>query len=155
MQNDYREKLNELGILGIVTYGNSMWPFIKNKKTSIIVLKKENRLSRLDVAFYMRENGEYVLHRVLEVKEAGYIVCGDSQTEKEYVSEDSVIGILSGYYKGGKYVDCSDEAYKKAVEKWLTDPNREKKIKRYYNRLTFIPKIKSKIKRLFSFGKRK
>ena len=151
MQNNYKDLLEKNGILGFVTHGNSMWPFIKNKKTSVIVLKKEDRLNALDVAFYIRPNGTYVLHRVLEVKPEGYIVCGDSQTEKEFVFEDNVLGVLSGYYKGKKYIDCESEEYKNAVVSWLNDPNREKKINAYYRKLRF----KSRLIKLLTFGKRK
>ena len=151
MQNDYKEKLNQFGILGFVTHGNSMWPLIKNKKTSVIVLKKEERLKVYDVAFYTRPNGEYVLHRVLELKDDGYIVCGDSQTDKEFVPEENVLGVLSGYYKGKTYIDCDSDEYKRAVEKWLCDPKRTDKIKRYYNRLKF----RSRLIKLLTFGKRK
>lgn len=151
MENDYKEKLSKYGILGFVTYGNSMWPFIKNKKTSVVVLKKEGRLSVYDIAFYQRENGDYVLHRVLEVLSDGYTVRGDSQKETEFVPEERTIGIVSGYYAGRKYVDCSDTVYIDKIRAWLDNPKREKKIDAYYARLRF----KSRLKIIFSFGKRK
>ena len=151
MQNNYKDLLEKNGILGFVTHGNSMWPFIKNKKTSVIVLKKEDRLSLYDVAFYVRPNGDYVLHRVLKVLDGGYSVRGDSQLDIEFVPENSVIGVLSGYYKGKKYIDCESQDYKDAVISWLNDPNREKKISAYYKKLIF----KSRLKRLLTFGRKK
>ena len=121
MKSEYRENLLKNGILGFVTHGNSMWPLIKNKKTSVIVLNKEERLNVFDVALYLRPDGTHVLHRVLEVKPDGYIVRGD----------------------------CQSDEYKDAVSSWLNDPNREKKIKKYYDKL----KLKSRIKKLLTFGK--
>ena len=151
MKNDYKSALDKNGILGFVTHGNSMWPLIKNKKTSVIVLKKEARLNALDVAFYVRPNGDYVLHRVLEILDGGYSVRGDSQLDIEFVPEDNVIGVLSGYYKGKTYIDCESMEYQTAVIDWLSDANREKKIKRYYDKLKF----KSRLIKLLTFGRKK
>ena len=150
IKNDYKNNLLKNGVLGFVTHGNSMWPFIKNKKTSVIVTKKENRLNVYDVAFYERADGSFVLHRVLEVKDDGYIITGDSQTEKEYVLEPAVIGVLCGYYKGKTYIDCDSTEYKNAVKDWYADEDlRRKKIKSHYKKLSF----KAKLKKLFTLGR--
>ena len=147
-KNDYKKTLLSNGILGFVTHGNSMWPFIKNKKTSVIVLKKEDRLKVFDVAFYERADGSFVLHRVMEVTGNGYIMMGDSQTEKEVVLEDNVHGVLCGYYKGKSYIDCASDDYISAVKDWYKDEDlRQQKIKKYYKKLS----LKAKLKKLFSF----
>ena len=44
------------------TVGVSMLPMLKNRRDSIIVSKKTERLKPLDVALYKRGN-DYVLHR--------------------------------------------------------------------------------------------
>ena len=147
--NDYATQLNKNGILGFVTSGNSMWPFIKNKKTSVIVTKKEDRLKVHDVAFFVRVGEGYVLHRVMEVLSDGYMVCGDSQTEYEYVKEDNVLGVLCGYYQGKKYIDCSSEEYISAVNDWYNDLDRTKKINDYYRKRRII----SRIKKVLTFGR--
>ena len=150
-KNDYKKSLLESGILGFVTHGNSMWPFIKNKKTSVIVTQKEERLKVFDVAFYERANGDFVLHRVLEVTEDGYVVSGDSQTEKEVVKESDVYGVLCGYYQGKKYIDCGSSDYIDAVKKWYSDEAyRQNKIKKYYKRRLF----KSRLKKLLTLGRK-
>lgn len=47
------------------TVGVSMLPMLKNRRDTIVVQKKTQRLQPLDVALYKRGDA-YVLHRVLE-----------------------------------------------------------------------------------------
>ena len=78
-KTDYKTELEKNGILAFVPGGNSMWPTLKNRGQSVVVLVKKEKLKRYDVALYLRDNGTFVLHRVIEPTEWGYIICGDSQ----------------------------------------------------------------------------
>ena len=139
---EYREELEKKGVIAFVPGGNSMWPTLKHKGQSVIVLKKEQKLKRFDVALYQRECGTYVLHRVMEPTGFGYLMCGDSQFDIERVDEDRVFGVMSGFYRGKKYIQCTDLDYIKEVDKWYGDEKRRKrKLKAFYSRL----KIKHKI----------
>lgn len=118
--NDYKAELDRSGIVAFVPGGNSMWPTLKNRGQSVIIVAKTGRLNKYDVAFYIRADGSYVLHRVMEVKDYGYITLGDSQVTPEKVKEEQVIGVLSGFYRGKQFIDCKDEKYIKKVEKWFS-----------------------------------
>lgn len=117
-EHDYKTDLEKLQIIAFVPMGNSMWPMLKNNGQSVVVEKKKERLNKYDVAFYVRESGKYVLHRVVEVKDDGYIMQGDSQGFTEFIKEQNVFGKMLGFYKGKKYIQCTDEKYIKKVEKW-------------------------------------
>lgn len=92
------------------TVGVSMLPMLKNRRDSIIVLPKTDRLKPLDVALY-RRGKDYVLHRVLSLTEEGYIIRGDNCYVDEIVPEGAVIGVLSEFYRKDKHVLCTDEKY--------------------------------------------
>ena len=115
---DYVAELVKNGVIAFVPSGNSMWPTLKNKGQSVIVQAKKERLKPMDVALYRRADGKNVLHRVIKVVNDGYIICGDSQFVLENVREDQVYGVMTGFYRGKKYVETSDPAYVKKVEKW-------------------------------------
>lgn len=133
--NDYREQIEKDGVLAFTPRGNSMWPFIKNGKTTVIVLKKEKRAEKYDVIFY-RRGQTYVFHRVLDVSQDGYIACGDSLLQKEEVKEDAVFGVMKGFYRGKKYIDAKDPGYIEKVKKYYDNPlKRRRKIKAFYLRL--------------------
>ncbi len=146
MESNYASELKKNGVIGFVPSGNSMWPIIKNRKHSVVVLAKTEKLKPLDVALYIRADGTFVLHRVMEITEQGYIMCGDSQTSLETVLEDQVIGYMSGFYKGKRYIESTDPEYLDRVKKWYGNSKRRKrKIKCFYRRLW----LKGIIKRIF------
>lgn len=149
--SDYKKELEKNNIIAFVPKGNSMWPTLKNKKQSVVVKAKTERLKKFDVALYVRGQNMFVLHRVMEVLPDGYIICGDSQFDLEKVLEDQIFGVMIGFYRGKKYIDCQDKKYVKKIEKWYKRKlYRKIRIKLFY----FVIIIKSKIKRIFK-GKQK
>ena len=61
------------------------------------------------------------MHRVVKVCPDHYVIIGDNRLEKEYVTDDMVIGVLKGFYKGGKkYIDLEkSRAYKAYSRVWV------------------------------------
>ncbi len=100
------------------TVGVSMLPMLKNRRDTIVVLPKTDRLKPLDVALYRRGNA-YVLHRVLEVQPEVYIIRGDNCYSDEVIPEKDVIGVLSEFFRKGKHYTCQDKKYLKYVRKRL------------------------------------
>lgn len=146
---DYIEVLKNKGSLVFVPGGNSMWPFIKNKKSSVVISVPKQEPVKWDVIFFQRKNGEYVLHRIIEVCSNGYIVAGDSQNYSEFVDKQNVLGILEGYYVNKKYISVNNAKYKKRVKRWYARPFLKKtKIKLFY----FGLGVKSKIRKIFKRG---
>lgn len=146
-QNDYRTELNNKGAIAFVPGGNSMWPILKNRGQSVIVVRKTERLKRYDVAFYQRANGSFVLHRVMKATNEGYVMLGDSQFELEKVLEEQVFGVMQGFYRGKKYVEASSDKYLKQVDRWHSRKTYRKfRLKIFY----FSQRVKNKLKRIFS-----
>ena len=61
----------------------------------------------------------YVLHRVLQPIEGGYIIRGDNCYSDEKVPESAVIGVLTEFFRKGKHFYCTDKKYIKYAEKRL------------------------------------
>ena len=122
------------------TVGVSMLPMLKNRRDSVIISKKTERLKPLDVALYKRGK-DYVLHRVLEVKDWGYIIRGDNCYADEQILEENVIGVLTEFYRKDKHVLCTNEKYLRYAKR---------RIKTYPARRVFVM-IKSKI---YAVGRR-
>lgn len=151
--NKYEQLLNQKGLFAFVPTGISMWPTLKSGKHSVIIVKKQRRLRKMDVAFYKNKSGDrVVLHRVLQVKPKGYITCGDSMTRTEFVLEEQVLGVMKGYYKGSKYVGCDYKAYKRKVTNWYKYQRiRNIRLKNFY----FWQRVKNKLNRIFSRSEEK
>ena len=136
--------LSEKGVYVGPTVGVSMYPMLKNRRDTIIVRPKTERLKPLDVALYRRGN-DYILHRVLSLTDEGYIIRGDNCYSDEIVPEDAVIGVLTEFYRKDKHYLCTDEKYLRYVRKRLKG----------YKRRRFFVLIKSGIRRKLSKLKRK
>ena len=144
--SDYKTELEKNGAIAFVPGGNSMWPTLKNRGQSVIVKKKSERLKKFDVALYQRYNGAFVLHRVIEPVKDGYIICGDSQFTLENVKEEQVFGVMEGFYRGKKYIVCTDKKYCKEVERWYKRKNwRKFRLKCFF----FWQRVKNKLRRIF------
>ena len=100
------------------TMGVSMLPMLKEGRDTIIVSAKTNRLKRLDVALYKRD-GKYILHRVLQPIDGGYIIRGDNCYEDENIPEDAVFGVLTEFFQKDKHTFVDDKKYLKYVKKRL------------------------------------
>ncbi len=115
-KKDIESVLDEHGIYSFFPKGTSMLPLIVQGHDNVTVVKKTERLKKYDVALYRRDNGMYVLHRVVQVKPDGYTMCGDHQFEYEYgVREDQVIGVMTEMYKDGVRFDLDSKKYKRQV----------------------------------------
>ena len=95
--------------------GTSMLPLIVQGRDSV-VLRRRNGVpaKKHDIAFYRRDNGQFVLHRVMKVEADGtYVMCGDNQTELEPgVRPDQIIGYVSRLYKAEKVRNMNSISYR-------------------------------------------
>ena len=89
--------------------GVSMWPMLRNRHDVMMVVPAARELRRYDVALY-RRGEKYVLHRVgghyENGSEKGYVICGDNCVTLEYIPRENVLGVLSGFYRDGRHIDC-------------------------------------------------
>lgn len=106
------EVIKEQGMLVSTTAGTSMYPMLRNRKDTIIVMPYEGRLKKYDVPLY-KCGSRYILHRIVKVCPDSYIICGDNCERKEYgIKDEQILGVLTGFYRGSKQVDMDSWQYK-------------------------------------------
>lgn len=105
---------------GIFTnVGDSMMPLLRQRRDIIHISKVEGRLKKYDVPLYKRDNGQYVLHRILKVREKDYVICGDNLTGmEEGITDRHIIGVMTGVSRDGKFLSVNDKKYKLYVMLW-------------------------------------
>ena len=105
---------------GIFTnVGDSMMPLLRQRRDIIHISKVEGRLKKYDVPLYKRDNGQYVLHRILKVRENDYVICGDNRTGmEEGITDRHIIGVMTGVSRDGKFLSVNDKKYKLYVMIW-------------------------------------
>lgn len=99
-------------------FGNSMKPFIRPGKDSVNVVRADTPV-KYDIVLYRRDNGQFVLHRIIEVNDEGYVMCGDNQWTREYgITGDMIIAKVSDIIRDGRVVLCSSKKYMLWVHIW-------------------------------------
>lgn len=112
-QSDYRTVINEKGFLVSTIVGISMYPLLRQRKDSVHIVKINKTLKKNDVILYQRDSGQYVLHRIIKIKNGNYIICGDNQWQKEYgITDEHIIGLMIGYYRKEKYHTVNSFGFK-------------------------------------------
>ncbi len=119
--NSIKQILDEHGKYTGLTTGVSMQPMIHQGKDNIIVVKPTGRMKKYDIPVYLTPEGNYIMHRVIEVHDDHYIIVGDNCLKREYVTDDMICGQLVGYYhKGKRYIDLkTNKAYKLYSRVWV------------------------------------
>lgn len=112
------EVIKEEGLFVSTTVGVSMFPMLRNRKDTIIVMPYEGRLKKYDIPLYKR-GSDYILHRIIEVRPNSYVICGDNCIQKEYgITDEHILGVLTGFYRGSKRVNMDGWRYKTYVRFW-------------------------------------
>ncbi len=112
------QELEEQGHSFFQTVGDSMEPLLHNRKSTVVIEKVSGELQKYDVALYRRPTGEYVLHRVIKVRQKDYLICGDNRFHREAVPKEWILGLMAGFYpdEGEKYISCGDKEYQKYLK---------------------------------------
>lgn len=115
------EQLGSGGSVKFTPKGISMLPMLRNNQDVVVLRKPEGKLKKYDIPLYQRNNGSYVLHRVIKVNSDGsYVMCGDNQTIKENgITDDNIIGVVESFERKGKFYTCNNFRYKIYCRVWV------------------------------------
>lgn len=75
--------LEDAEAVPLVISGGSMTPFLVHRRDTVYLSKADRPLKRGDMVLYQRDNGRYVLHRVLRADGDAFTMIGDAQTQPE------------------------------------------------------------------------
>lgn len=114
-----KEQLESGGNVKLPITGTSMLPLLVQGR-DYVVLNTCNKAKINDIIFYRRDNGQFVLHRVIGIDESGYILCGDNQWVKEFgIQDKNIIGVVTEINRDGKVFDVNNAKYIKYYKRWL------------------------------------
>lgn len=127
---DIRDYIKKEGYYLGTVVGNSMWPILRERKDSVLIVPIINRLvKKYDIVLF-EVNNNLVLHRIINLDSQVIITRGDNSHRIERLHYNNLIGRLKGFYRGNKYVDSESRLF--VVYSWLIV------------RLNFIIRIKDK-----------
>ena len=95
-----------------------MLPLIVQGRDSVTLVKAEEFRAG-DIAFYQRENGQYVLHRVIGERDGAFTMCGDNQLAPEYgVKPEQIIAKAAYITRKGSKITPRSLTYRLYVLLW-------------------------------------
>ena len=102
MNKKFEDVIAEQGRLIYRNESDSMFPIIQPRDLLVIEAVKEP-LKIGDVPLYKRDSGQYVLHRIVNIKNGKYTMKGDNRSIVEKgITDRHIIGVLTGIVRNGK-----------------------------------------------------
>ena len=108
--NKIEDIIEKEGYYISTSVGNSMLPFLRERKDTIVIQKRK-QYKKFDVVLYKRK-GNYVLHRIIKVLPETFHIRGDNCYYDEYIPHEDIIGVLTKCYRGEKKVKLNSIFYK-------------------------------------------
>ncbi len=133
------EQLKKDGEVSFTPKGISMLPTIRGGVDTVVLEKPSFPLKKYAIVLYKRDDGDYIMHRVIKVKKDSYVMRGDNQYKKEYgIRDDQVIGVVKSFNRDGHEYEVSGFANWKYVKKINIK-------KRYISTRIVLGKVKRKL----------
>ena len=96
-----------------------MLPMLRQGIDSVVLSPVTGKLKKYDIPLYVRENGHYILHRIIDARGDTYTCVGDNQFEKEYgVEQSSILAVVSEFTRNGKSHSVNEFGYKAYCKFW-------------------------------------
>ena len=97
----FEDVIARQGKLVYTNVGDSMYPLIQPHDLLVIEAVKKP-LRQFDIPLYKRDNGRYVLHRIMRIKNGEYLMCGDNRYGLERgITDRHIIGVLTAIIRNG------------------------------------------------------
>lgn len=117
----YEQYLAENGSLTYTFKGVSMKPMLtQGRDLFTVAAKGPQRCKKYDVVLYRRPPNQYVLHRIIQVRQEDYVILGDNCIGKEYgIRDEDIIGVLTAFTFCGRHIPVSDWRYQLYCHVWV------------------------------------
>ena len=113
-----RKTLEEGRSIAIGPKGTSMLPLIRQGKDFVELSPLPEKLKKFDLPLYQRDDGQYVLHRVVKAEDT-YTCIGDNQFKLETgVRHDQMIAIVTAIHRGEKIIPVTAFSYRFYCRYW-------------------------------------
>lgn len=106
--------------VSMIVTGNSMRPFLKHGRDKICMKKTDRKLRKGDIVFYRRENGQYVMHRILKCGDQSYTLLGDGQIVPESgIRQEQIFARITKVQVRGKWIEPENFRWRFFEHIWI------------------------------------
>lgn len=116
-----QELLSEGKEVSVTVTGNSMSPFLVHGRDRILIAPPDGNWKKGDMAFFIRTNGQYVMHRICRVdKNGNCFFVGDAQQYIEGpVTPAQIFGKITSVQRKGKWIGPDDFWWRFFEKIWM------------------------------------
>lgn len=115
--------------------GVSMLPMILQGRDSVYLSSPPERLKMFDIPLYRREDGSFVLHRVVKVGDT-YTCIGDNQFRAEKgITPESVIAVVTAFTHKGKTYSVTSAGYRLYCLLWYVSRPARRVLRAFWRRV--------------------
>lgn len=135
----FREQLEAGHSVRFSPKGVSMLPMLRQGIDTVVLSPLPEKLKKYDIPLYQRDNGKYVLHRIVKVGPT-YTCIGDNQFQKETgLRRDQMIAVVTSFSRGERSISVSNFMYRLYCRFW------------HYSRPVrhFLRRVNNKLRRMF------
>ncbi len=113
-----RERLAAGESVQFTPRGTSMTPMILGGRDQVVLSPLPAQLRKYDLPLFQRDNGQYVLHRIVKTGDT-YTCIGDNQFEYETgVRGDQMIAVATAFVRKGKLRQVNTVSHKLYCRLW-------------------------------------
>ena len=114
----FRERLPAGQCIRFSPRGISMLPMLRQGIDSVVLSPVPEKLKKYDIPLYQRDDGKYILHRIVKVGET-YTCIGDNQFDYETgVRHDQVIAVVTSFTRGQRLHSVNELPYRLYCRFW-------------------------------------
>lgn len=116
-----QQTLSAGGQVSLTITGTSMVPTIRGGRDQVTLAEAPAELNKYDLPLYRRDNGQFVLHRIIAVADDGtYTCCGDHQWVLETgIRRDQILALTVTISRKGKRFPVTSRSYRLWVRAWV------------------------------------
>lgn len=105
------ETVNIGNSIKLTVTGISMFPLLRNEIDSVVLEKK--KIKKYDIALYTRENGAYILHRIVKMHKDTVDCIGDNERKIEKgVPKSNIIACVTAIERGNLKIKTTNPLYR-------------------------------------------
>lgn len=98
--------------------GTSMLPMLRQGRDKVVLSPVKGPLKKYDLPLYQRDNGAFVLHRIVRAGET-YTCIGDNQYTLEHgIRQDQIIAVVSAFTRDDREIPVTDLGYRIYCRLW-------------------------------------
>lgn len=116
--------------------GNSMQPFLRNGRDTVVLAPFTPEELRPGVIVLFRYRGLYLLHRIVRHHGDRFTICGDANLRPEYATLSDICGIVRSIVRpSGRTVDCRSLSWQLRSRLWMLLRPFRRYLMHFYRRL--------------------